>query len=146
MEQTTSTNFCFAQSLCNACGIRQRKARRAMSEAAAAANGFVIATDSASISMKSMTSTTTRVHGNYKEKKQRAGHVAHYKSKCKLADTTTTTTSVISTHEDKVCSFKADFGFGSLKDNSALIQGVFPQDVAQAAILLMELSCGFIHS
>lgn len=144
MEQTTCINIRFAQSLCNACGIRQRKARRAMSEAAAAANGFVIATDSASISMKSTTSTT-RVHGNYKEKKQRAGHSAHYKSKYKLADTTTTT-AVISTHENKVCSFKADFGFGSLKDNSALIQGIFTQDVAEAAILLMELSCGFIHS
>ncbi|KAF3447528.1 hypothetical protein FNV43_RR12714 [Rhamnella rubrinervis] len=135
------------KSLCNACGIRQRKARRAMSEAAAAANGFVITTDSAaSISMKNITGTS-KVYSN-KEKKQRAGHVAHYKSKCKLVDTTTsTTTSLIST-ENKLCSFKADYGFASLKDNSApLIQGVFPQDVAEAAILLMELSCGFnIHS
>lgn len=111
-----------------------------MSEAAAAANGFVIATDSASISVKNITG---KVYN--KDKKQRAGHVANCKSKCKLVDTAPTTTSMITT-ENKVCSFKADFGFASLKDNSAPFQGVFPQDVAEAAILLMELSCGFIQS
>lgn len=140
--------YVYMQSLCNACGIRQRKARRAMSEAAAAANGFVIATDSASISMKN-TTNTAKVYNN-KEKKQRGAHVANYKSKCKLVDTTTTTTtttatSMIST-ENKLCSCKADFGFATLKDNSAPFQGVFPQDVAEAAILLMELSCGLIQS
>lgn len=105
-----------------------------MSEAAAAANGFLIATDTSS---SSMSTKNIKVHN--KEKKSRAGHVAQYKNKCKLVDSSVTSTSSTTTSissQRKLCRFN-DFGFG---------HGVFPQDVAEAAILLMELSCGFIHS
>uniref|UniRef100_A0A2N9F740 GATA-type domain-containing protein n=1 Tax=Fagus sylvatica TaxID=28930 RepID=A0A2N9F740_FAGSY len=114
------------KSLCNACGIRQRKARRAMAEAAAAANGIVVTTDMSS--MKSY-----KVHN--KEKKSRTSHVAQNKNKCKLMDS--------SHHSQKKLSFK-DFAL-SLRNNSAFGR-VFPQDEAEAALLLMELSCGLVHS
>ncbi|XP_048443410.1 putative GATA transcription factor 22 [Pyrus x bretschneideri] len=114
------------KSLCNACGIRQRKARRAMAEAAAAAaNGFVVgATDTSS---------------THKEKKPRGSHsinVTRCKNKSKLIVTDTASISPnnkINSNNDNIC-FKG-LGF----------QRVFPQDVAEAAILLMELSCGLIN-
>uniref|UniRef100_A0A2P2NG94 Putative GATA transcription factor 22 n=1 Tax=Rhizophora mucronata TaxID=61149 RepID=A0A2P2NG94_RHIMU len=114
------------KSLCNACGIRQRKARRAMEAAAAAANG-TIATET------SYTKTTNKVHN--KEKKSRiAGHAAQSKKLCKPPD---------QTHQiqEKLCFKNLAL---SLSKNPAL-QRVFPQDVEEAAILLMELSCGFVH-
>ncbi|XP_009361893.2 putative GATA transcription factor 22 [Pyrus x bretschneideri] len=113
------------KSLCNACGIRQRKARRAMAEAAAAAaNGFVVgATDTSSAKGKVAN----------KEKKPRG---SHSKKKSKLIVTDTPSVSPnkkINSNNNKIC-FKG-LGF----------QRVFPQDVAEAAILLMELSCGLIN-
>lgn len=70
-------NILVVQSLCNACGIRQRKARRAMAEAA---NGFAPSVNSSS--------PKTRVHN--KEKKSRANHFARFRNKCK-ANTSTST-------------------------------------------------------
>ncbi|XVE97672.1 hypothetical protein REPUB_Repub03eG0039200 [Reevesia pubescens] len=119
------------KSLCNACGIRQRKARRAMEAAAAAANGVAVATDTTSMKIK--------VHMN-KEKKSRSSHVVQYKKQFKPSD------HYNSPHhhqtQKKLCSFK-EFAL-SLGKNAAL-QRVFPQDVEEAAILLMELSCGLVH-
>ncbi|OMO66918.1 Zinc finger, GATA-type [Corchorus capsularis] len=124
------------KSLCNACGIRQRKARRAMEAAAAAGNtgeAAVVATDN-------VTSTTTtaaaaastgmkiKVHIN-KEKK---GRVGQYKNKQSPQS------------QKKLICFK-EFAL-SLSKNSSALQRVFPQDVEDAAILLMELSCGLIHT
>ncbi|PON96036.1 GATA transcription factor [Trema orientale] len=91
------------KSLCNACGIRQRKARRAMAEAAAAANANLVVT--------SATTTTTTASYKIKEKKHWRGNLKN-KYNPKLLDTS----------------------------------GVFPQDVTEAALLLMELSCGFVDS
>ncbi|KAF2304344.1 hypothetical protein GH714_030292 [Hevea brasiliensis] len=113
------------KSLCNACGIRQRKARRAMAAAAAMAN-------STDIAMETL-STKTKVHN--KEKKLRTGHIAQGKKLRKSPD--------LPQGQKKLCGFK-NLAL-SLSKNSAL-QRVFPQDVEEAAILLMELSCGFIHS
>ncbi|XWS70253.1 hypothetical protein CRYUN_Cryun03dG0032700 [Craigia yunnanensis] len=122
------------KSLCNACGIRQRKARRAM-EAAAAANGAAIATDATSMKIK--------VH-NKREKKSRKSLVAQYK-KHQFQVTSDYNSPYHHHHhqsQKKLC-FK-EFAL-RLNENSAL-QRVFPQDVEEAAILLMELSCGLIHS
>ncbi|GLT69968.1 hypothetical protein SLA2020_420760 [Shorea laevis] len=120
------------KSLCNACGIRQRKARRAMAEAAAAANGLVVA--AADIS-----STKSKVPHN-KEKKSRTSlsHVAQNRNKCKVAGADT------SGHNDRKLSFK-DLAL-SLRNSTSAFGRVFPQDEAEAAILLMELSCGLVHS
>ncbi|CAK7352974.1 unnamed protein product [Dovyalis caffra] len=117
------------KSLCNACGIRQRKARRAMAAAAAAANGTVIDIE-ASSSTKS-----TKV--NNKVKKLRTSHVSQSKKLSKSPEC-----SPLQQSQKKLCFKNLAL---SLTKNPA-IQRVLPHDVEEAAILLMELSCGFIHS
>jgi len=118
------------QSLCNACGIRQRKARRAMAEAS---NDLVTPINSVC--------AKTRVHN--KEKKSRANHFAQFKNKYK-STTTTTATAGSSEGVRKIEYFK-DIAISLRSKNSSLNQ-VFPRDeVAEAAMLLMELSCGFVH-
>ncbi|XP_068482002.1 putative GATA transcription factor 22 isoform X1 [Phaseolus vulgaris] len=112
------------KSLCNACGIRQRKAKRAMAEAA---NGFAPST---SVDAKS------RVR-SHKEKKCRTNHSARFKNKCKTA-TSGAARGTLSEEDLK------DFAIG-LRDDSDLKQ-VFPMDeVAQAALLLMDLSRAFLY-
>ncbi|XP_039071558.1 GATA transcription factor 21-like [Hibiscus syriacus] len=106
------------KSLCNACGIRQRKARRALE---AAANGAAVVTDAASLKIK--------VHSNKEMKKQRTVYKKQLKNKS-------------GKRQKKLC--VKEFGL-SLNNNSGL-RRVFPQDVEDAAILLMELSCGLSHS
>ncbi|TYG67035.1 hypothetical protein ES288_D05G046700v1 [Gossypium darwinii] len=114
------------KSLCNACGIRQRKARRALE--AAAANGETVAA-----SMK------IRVHHNKKEiKKSRT--VGQYKKELKSKSGNTCLHH--HHHKRKLCFKEITL---SLSKNSGL-QRVFPQDVEDAAILLMELSCGLFHT
>ena len=99
-------------------GKREEPWQRA---AAAAANGFVVgATDTSSAKGKVAN----------KEKKPRG---SHSKNKSKLIVTDTPSVSPNNEINSKIC-FK---GLGS--------QRVFPQDVAEAAILLMELSCGLIN-
>ncbi|KAL6985526.1 hypothetical protein U1Q18_018902 [Sarracenia purpurea var. burkii] len=119
------------KSLCNACGIRQRKARRAMLVAAAAAeasgNGVVF-DDHAD------KSTGTKVRN--KVKKSRTGYIAQYENKAvKLPGPTV--------HGGEKISFE-DFAL-SLSKNSAF-RRAFPKDEEEAAILLMALSCGLLHS
>ncbi|KAF8388823.1 hypothetical protein HHK36_025503 [Tetracentron sinense] len=104
------------KSLCNACGIRQRKARRAM---AAAASGTILSTGASSIRSK--------VH--HKEKRSDSGYIAQCKRKCKFTSPS---------HSRKKLCFE-DFTISSSK-NFAFHQ-VFPQDEKEAAILLMALSC-----
>ncbi|KAJ4959454.1 hypothetical protein NE237_026565 [Protea cynaroides] len=104
------------KSLCNACGIRQRKARRAM---AAAANGAVLANK-----------TSSKVQ--QQEKRSDNGYVQKYKKRCKLSEPRS---------RKKLCFEDLTI---SLSKNSAFHQ-VFPQDEKEAAILLMALSCGFVH-
>ncbi|XP_044463659.1 putative GATA transcription factor 22 [Mangifera indica] len=109
------------KSLCNACGIRQRKARRTME---LAANGAVAATE-------------PKMKWQNKEKKSLKIHIAHHKKQCNKSPDPPHNQS-----QRKLC-FK-DFAL-SLRKNSTLKQ-MFPQDVEEAAILLMELSCGFMQS
>lgn len=123
-------NILVVQSLCNACGIRQRKARRAMAEAV---NGFA----------PSVNSSSTKIRVHHKEKKSRTNHFARFRLKCKLA---TTSTAEGTSQQENVKIDLNDFGL-SLRDSSALKQQVFPimDEVAQAAMLLMDLSCGFVY-
>ncbi|ESW33006.1 hypothetical protein PHAVU_001G035600 [Phaseolus vulgaris] len=119
------------KSLCNACGIRQRKARRAMAEAS---NDLVTPINSVC--------AKTRVHN--KEKKSRANHFAQFKNKYKSTTSTVTATAGSSEGVRKIEYFK-DIAISLRSKNSSLNQ-VFPRDeVAEAAMLLMELSCGFVH-
>ncbi|XP_065850633.1 GATA transcription factor 21-like [Euphorbia lathyris] len=106
------------KSLCNACGIRQRKARRAMAAAAEAgmANGNCMGGGE--------TYSSSKVVQN-KEKKLRTG-----------------------TPESEERSSLNNFTFTLSNNNNAssALHPVFPHDVEQAAILLMELSYGLVHA
>ncbi|KAL2977808.1 hypothetical protein AAZX31_13G086900 [Glycine max] len=118
------------KSLCNACGIRQRKARRAMAAAAAAAlgDGAVIVEAEKSVKGKKLQKK--------KEKKTRIEGAAQMKMKRKLGVGA------------KASQSRNKFGFEDLtlrlRKNLAMHQ-VFPQDEKEAAILLMALSYGLVH-
>ncbi|RRT33365.1 hypothetical protein B296_00048439 [Ensete ventricosum] len=105
------------KSLCNACGIRQRKARRAM--AAAAPSGGLI--------------PTTPPAKAPRQEKIDIDRTLPFK---KRSATTATTSG------RKHC-----FGnVTSSSNKSSTIQRVFPQEERDAATLLMALSCGLIRS
>ena len=89
-----------------------------------------------------ITCAKTRVHN--KEKKSRANHFAQFKNKYK-STTTTTTTTVGSSEGVRKLEYLKDFAISLRSNNSDFEQG-FPRDeVAEAALLLMDLSCGFVH-
>ncbi|KAJ0985498.1 hypothetical protein J5N97_003854 [Dioscorea zingiberensis] len=104
------------KSLCNACGIRQRKARRAI---AAAVGGTLTPAD-----------TPSQLH---KLKTLDRDLTVPFKKRFKIS--TTESTQNLSLNENTI----------KLSKNSALHRG-FPQDEKDAAILLMALSCGLLHS
>ncbi|MFQ6638434.1 hypothetical protein Gotur_015124 [Gossypium turneri] len=111
------------KSLCNACGIRQRKARRAA--AAAAEAGIVVAAETPP-SMKSGV--------QLKAKRSSNNGFPHLKNKkCKLN----------SQYQSRKKLCFEDLRI-ILSKNSAF-HGVFPQDEKEAAILLMALSYGLVH-
>ncbi|KAI3814490.1 hypothetical protein L1987_14130 [Smallanthus sonchifolius] len=131
------------KSLCNACGIRQRKARRAM--AAAAENGN-------SCGLKDQSVTPLKViKTQHKDiKKPSKGHVTKYKKRQYTKQITTTPPSPSpspspsppsSSPARKNC--VEDF-LASLSKNLTFYH-VMPQDEKEAAILLMALSCGYAH-
>ncbi|XP_010915216.1 protein CYTOKININ-RESPONSIVE GATA TRANSCRIPTION FACTOR 1 [Elaeis guineensis] len=106
------------KSLCNACGIRQRKARRAM-DTAAASGGIIL----------------REAHSKMrKEKKSDVDRTIPFKKRFKIATTTTTQRNP-----------RFDDVLISLGDSSA-VHRVFPQDERDAALLLMALSWGIICS
>ncbi|XP_039125840.1 GATA transcription factor 21-like isoform X1 [Dioscorea cayenensis subsp. rotundata] len=102
------------KSLCNACGIRQRKARRAMAAAAVAGDTGIIPTDTLK-----------------KVKKQKGSNVDQsmpFKKRCKI----------LSSQEND----KKKHWFELSKSLS--LYSVLPPDERDAAILLMALSYGLI--
>ncbi|XP_039071625.1 GATA transcription factor 21-like isoform X3 [Hibiscus syriacus] len=110
------------KSLCNACGIRQRKARRAMAAAATAA-----ATGSTAVER-------TKSKVQHKTKRSNDDCVPHFKNKkCKLNPQ--------SQSRKKLCFEDLRI---ILSKNSAFHR-VFPQAEKEAAILLMALSYGLVH-
>ncbi|KAL5065879.1 hypothetical protein RYX36_027616 [Vicia faba] len=120
------------KSLCNACGIRQRKARRAMALAAASENGTTIADHE----------TCSAKRKKLQKKKENKSKIEfecspHMKKKRKLEATTPSQIS-----RNKFITFE-DLRL-SLNQNLA-VQQVFPQDEKEAAILLMALSYGLVH-
>ncbi|XP_015080599.1 putative GATA transcription factor 22 [Solanum pennellii] len=110
------------KSLCNACGIRQRKARRAM--AAAAAEGK---TDQKVQQHKQ--NITTKVTSN--------NDVKPLKKRCKFGPSSSSTNNA-----PKKLGFE-DFLINL--SNKLAFQQIFPQDEMEAAILLMALSSGLVH-
>ncbi|KAL9325888.1 hypothetical protein ACSQ67_006533 [Phaseolus vulgaris] len=114
------------KSLCNACGIRQRKARRAMA-AAASGNGTVILETQKSVKGNKLQKKEkkTRTQGAPQMKKKRNHGVGAKPSQS-----------------------RNKFGFEDLTlrlRKSLAMHQVFPQDEKEAAILLMALSYGLVH-
>ncbi|CAN4094479.1 unnamed protein product [Withania somnifera] len=141
------------KSLCNACGIRQRKARRAM----AVANG----TNVSSTSSSTTTPTKLKVQQHkHKTTKLNTNHVVPFKKRCKFLSNSTITTPATAAapcvdsssssynnnnnnaqQKKKLC---FEDLFVNLSNNLA-IHCVFPQDEKEAAILLMALSSDLVH-
>ncbi|XP_038898726.1 GATA transcription factor 21-like [Benincasa hispida] len=138
------------KSLCNACGIRQRKARRAMAEAANGGGGSVVET------------TPSGKKEMHKEKKSRlncdgdsnGGNVGDVKiNKCNNNDDHKSYNNLKSQSEkgmmNNEVSFDGTHNFTlrlSKTSGPSAFGKVFPRDEEEAAILLMELSCGLLHS
>ncbi|KEH32529.1 GATA type zinc finger transcription factor family protein [Medicago truncatula] len=120
------------KSLCNACGIRQRKARRALAAAAASANGTTIADQTASVKRKKLQKKKEN-----KSKIEFDCSTVHMKKKHKLEAKPPSHQSrkEFITFEDLKLSLSENLG----------VQQVFPQDEREAAILLMALSYGLVH-
>lgn len=106
------------KTLCNACGIRQRKARRAM--AAAAASGELIVAD-----------TPMKCNKMIKAKRSNGEKTRKYKKRCRATDRL------------RSRKLKFDDFMINLSKKLAFHQ-MFPQDEKDAAILLMALSCDLI--
>ncbi|KAL8137246.1 hypothetical protein V2J09_003247 [Rumex salicifolius] len=110
------------KSLCNACGIRQRKARRAM---AMAANGS--------------TPPSVMKAGNGHKKTANNNTFGGQKKRSKVVKASP------DNHHYNV-QRKLCFEEFALKLSKKLsVQQVFPQEEKEAAILLMALSCGFVQ-
>ena len=152
----------FMQSLCNACGIRQRKARRAMAAAAAAAvaaSGVaaVAASNGGVAAGGAQASDASQAAKPTKEK--RAADIDRslpFKKRCKMVDHPT------------VSATKAVAGIDAARKNDddrvlaedheqmkrlsqagpppAIIHGFTRDDITDAAMLLMSLSCGLVQS
>ncbi|CAA6672798.1 unnamed protein product [Spirodela intermedia] len=108
------------KSLCNACGIRQRKARRAMAAAAAAVTGGLIPAVAPVVKVR-------------KQKRSGGACAVPFKKRFKCFAAAETRHKL---HFDELTI--------ALSKNSAF-HGVFPQDEKEAAILLMALSSGLIR-
>ncbi|WCJ42673.1 GATA transcription factor 21 [Euphorbia peplus] len=115
------------KSLCNACGIRQRKARRALAAAQESANGAIFDTKSAGVKSTKL-----------KNKDQKATNNSHlpFKKRCKFP-------AQGRGKKNKLC-FE-DLSSILLSKNSSFHQQVFPQDEKEAAVLLMALSYGLVR-
>nr|GMD01798.1 putative GATA transcription factor 22 [Ipomoea batatas] len=125
------------KSLCNACGIRQRKARRAMA-AAATANGGAneTAPSSSPSTLKLKVQKTTTKSNNYP-----SHHQQPLKKRCKFV----TATAEASAPSSAAVAKNGVEDFLKKLSNSLALHRVFPQDEKDAAILLMAISCGLVH-
>ncbi|XP_076929955.1 uncharacterized protein LOC143594567 [Bidens hawaiensis] len=138
------------KSLCNACGIRQRKARRVLAVAAAAA----AATEkgNSSIFNDQFTAPIKVMKTQHKNiKKPNKVHATKYKKRqySKQIITTITTTTIPSPPPSSPASSPVrkncveEFLVSLSKKYLTLYNHVLPQDEREAAILLMALSCGY---
>ncbi|KAL5213190.1 hypothetical protein ABZP36_024037 [Zizania latifolia] len=143
---------CGPKSLCNACGIRQRKARRA---AAAAANSGAAATvGSAPVKQPAK-----------KEKRTDVDRSLPFKKRCKMVDHSAAAATVTATKaaaagvvlaapmtndQNHVGGDNNDTTAESLINSApppAFFHGGLPHDeITDAAMLLMTLSCGLVRS
>ncbi|KAG8058485.1 hypothetical protein GUJ93_ZPchr0002g23250 [Zizania palustris] len=150
---------CGPKSLCNACGIRQRKARRA---AAAAANG-----GAAAVRTTVMSSAPVKQPAK-KEKRTDVDRSLPFKKRCKMAnrsaapaaaavtaDTRTAAAGIVAApntnddgdHHVAVAAAESLAKGGASPPPPAFFHGGLPRDeITDAAMLLMTLSCGLVRS
>ncbi|WMV60068.1 hypothetical protein MTR67_053453 [Solanum verrucosum] len=150
------------KSLCNACGIRQRKARRA---AAAAAAATTTTTNNGTNFTSTETTTTMKIkvqQQKHKITKVNTNHVVPFKKRCKFLSNTITTPAPVPAPAPRVGSSSSSSSYNNNNDvqqkkklcfedffvnlsNNLAIHRVFPQDEKEAAMLLMALSSGLVH-
>ncbi|XP_027339285.1 GATA transcription factor 21-like [Abrus precatorius] len=118
------------KSLCNACGIRQRKARHAIA-AAANANGTILM-DAKNEKSHVKKGSKFRNKGT---KKSKTECTPQLKKKRKLGAKACVDRKRFNTFEDLTISLSKNLAF----------QQVFPKEEKEAAILLMALSYGLLH-
>ncbi|CAF2121314.1 unnamed protein product [Brassica napus] len=140
------------KSLCNACGIRQRKARQAaMAAATAEGDQEVMAARMQQLPVKKKLQNKKK-RSNGGDKYDITPHVGAYTKKCKIkegdeyaaavAEISKSTTS----SDSSVSSNKLRFDdLTIMLTKSSAYQQVFPQDEKEAAVLLMALSYGMVH-
>ncbi|KAL1202934.1 putative GATA transcription factor 22 [Cardamine amara subsp. amara] len=138
------------KSLCNACGIRQRKARRA----AIAAATTISEASPPLLKIKKMQNKTKRSNGVDNLSSPSAPNVNNCKRTNTLEEATTagdletqsksTMLSTSSTSSSSADKFYFD-DLAIILSKSSAYQQVFPQDEKEAAILLMALSYGMVH-
>ena len=155
---SSHTNFHLSlQSLCNACGIRQRKARRAAMAAAAGDQEVAVAPRVQQLPLKKKLQNKKK-RSNGGEKYNHSPPMVAKAKKCKIKEeeekemeaetvagdseiSKSTTSSNSSISSNKFC-------FDDLTimlSKSSAYQQVFPQDEKEAAVLLMALSYGMVH-
>ncbi|ONK80964.1 uncharacterized protein A4U43_C01F23770 [Asparagus officinalis] len=119
------------KSLCNACGIRQRKARRALAAAAAVSSGL--------IPLASRAKDRKSDHKEYSESDRNVP----FKKRCRFS------TAGGDSAQKQIKKKKEKRSFDDIVislSKSSAFHRVFPQDEKDAAILLMALSCGLVCS
>lgn len=147
------------QSLCNACGIRQRKARRAAMAAAAATGDQEVAVGTRLQQFplkKKLQNKKRRSNGGekynlsppevskakkskIKEEKEEGMETETVDTDLEISKSTTSSSSSISSN--KLCFEDLTI----ILSKSSAYQQVCPQDEKEAAILLMALSYGMVH-
>lgn len=149
------------KSLCNACGIRQRKARRAMAAAAAvvaASGGAAVAASHGGVAAAGEQATSQAAKPIKKEKRDLdVDRSLPFKKRCKMVDhPTDIATKAVASCVD--AALKEDDGRVSLEDVPAteglskpsppatIIHDFTRDEITDAAVLLMNLSCGVVRS
>ncbi|KAJ4907762.1 GATA transcription factor 21 [Raphanus sativus] len=143
------------KSLCNACGIRQRKARRAaMAAATATGDQEVVAARMQHLSVKKKLQNKKK-RSNGGDKYNNTLPVVANTKKCKINEGEEDATTVGGDSEISKSTTSSDSSVSSNKlcfddltimlSKSSAYQQVFPQDEKEAAVLLMALSYGMVH-
>nr|VDC87706.1 unnamed protein product [Brassica oleracea] len=140
------------KSLCNACGIRQRKARQAaMVAATAEGDQEVMAARMRQLPVKKKLQNKKK-RSNGGDNYDITPHVVAYTKKCKIKEGDEYAAAVVeiskstTSSDSSVSSNKLRFDdLTIMLSKSSAYQQVFPQDEKEAAVLLMALSYGMVH-
>lgn len=133
---------CGPKSLCNACGIRQRKARRAMMASGASTDGAKVGTPS---------DAATAHPKVKKEKRADVDRSLPFKKRCKLVVQDHTATTAAAADDKAIAKSAEVVNWGKSSAAAAACFRSSPafavqDEITDAAMLLMTLSCGLVRS